>query len=141
MEDCDLLLCADRGTDYALSYGLVPDFVMGDMDSIDPKTLKSINKNNILTAPHEKDYTDTHLAVKKAIEKGCDRIDILCATGLRSDHALANIRLLLYIDKCGSYGRLIDDENTIYLCKKNTVFRKWPEGQSLFYLWIATQKE
>lgn len=122
MKDCDLLLCADRGTDHALSYKLIPDYVIGDMDSIDPKTLEKIKSSKLVVSSPEKDYTDTHLAVEKAIESGCDKIDILCATGLRSDHALANIRLLLHIDKNGATGRIIDDENTMYLCWKRTDF-------------------
>jgi thiamine pyrophosphokinase len=122
IKDCDLLLCADRGTEHALSYNLVPDYVIGDMDSINPKTLEKIKSSKLVVSSPEKDYTDTHLAIEKALESGCDRIDILCATGLRSDHALANIRLLLHIDKKGAAGRIIDDENTMYLCRNRTDF-------------------
>ncbi|MBN1623966.1 MAG: thiamine diphosphokinase [Clostridia bacterium] len=122
MKDCDLLLCADRGTDHALSYNLIPDYVIGDMDSIDPKTFDKIKSSRLVFSSPEKDYTDTHLAVQKALESGCDKIDILCATGLRSDHALANIRLLIHIENSGSKGRIIDDMNTMYLCRDRIEF-------------------
>lgn len=123
MTDCDLLICADRGTDHALYYGLIPDYIIGDMDSIDPLSMESLGNSQIIVSPPEKDYTDTRLAVMKAIEAGCNEIDILCATGLRTDHSLANIRLLLYIDECGTKGRIINDESTIYLCTGRTVLK------------------
>lgn len=130
MEDCDLLICADRGLDHALSYNLVPDYVIGDMDSVNPRILEAAATSKIITSPAEKDLTDTHLAVEKALESGCDRIDILCATGLRSDHAIANIRLLLVIESSGATGRIIDDENTMYLCTGRTLF-KGKEGMTV----------
>jgi len=34
---CDYVLCADRGADYAFKMGIVPDCIIGDMDSISPE--------------------------------------------------------------------------------------------------------
>ncbi len=140
MKDCDLLLCADSGADHAKAYGLVPDYVIGDMDSINPNTIKRIKTSRLLVSQPEKDYTDTHLAVEKAIKSGCDRIDILCATGLRSDHSMANIRLLLYIDRMGSTGRIIDDENIIYICTGKTLFRGM-KGRTVSLMSMACNTE
>ena len=122
IKDADLIVCADKGADYASMYGIVPDIVVGDMDSVDSSSLSRFKKSKIIISPAEKDYTDTHLAVIKALEEGADSIIILCATGLRSDHAMANIRLLLFIDDNGAIGKIIDDENTIMLCTSETVF-------------------
>ena len=140
MKDCDLLLCADSGADHAKAYGLVPDYVIGDMDSSNPNTIKRIKTSRLLVSQPEKDYTDTHLAVEKAIKSGCDRIDILCATGLRSDHSMANIRLLLYIDRMGSTGRIIDDENIIYICTGKTSFRGM-KGRTVSLMSMACNTE
>ena len=116
LSDVDYVVCADKGAMYAADYDIVPDLVVGDMDSVDEASLSLIDKSKILISPREKDYTDTHLAVIKALEKGADQITIICATGLRSDHAIANIRLLLFIDSKGATGKIIDDENIISLC-------------------------
>ena len=116
LSDVDYVVCADKGAMYAADYGIVPDLVVGDMDSVDEVSLSLIDKSKILISPRVKDYTDTHLAVIKALEKGADQITIICATGLRSDHAIANIRLLLFIDSKGATGKIIDDENIISLC-------------------------
>ncbi|MCD6322970.1 MAG: thiamine diphosphokinase [Clostridiales bacterium] len=112
----DYVVCADKGAKYAADYGIIPDLVVGDMDSVDEVSLSGIDKSKILVSPKEKDYTDTHLAVVKALEKGADQITIICATGLRSDHTIANIRLLLFIESKGAVGKIIDDENIISLC-------------------------
>lgn len=118
----DYVVCADKGAMYAADYGIIPDLVVGDMDSVDEVSLLAIDESKILVSPREKDYTDTHLAVIKALEKGADQITIICATGNRSDHAIANIRLLLFIDSKGSEGIIIDDENIISLCTGITEF-------------------
>ena len=47
----------------------------------------------------EKDYTDTELALRRAIDDGADIITIFGATGGRLDHLLANIRILYYAYK------------------------------------------
>lgn len=122
LSDIDYIICADKGAQYATAYGVKPDLVVGDMDSVDQDILLDIEKSKILISPKEKDYTDTHIAVIKALEKDADQITIICATGLRSDHAIANIRLLLYIESKGAIGEIIDDENIISLCTGKTEF-------------------
>jgi len=123
LSDIDYVICADKGAQYASDYGIIPDLVVGDMDSVDGVILANIDKSKILVSPTEKDYTDTHLAVIKALEKGANQITIICATGLRSDHAIANIRLLLFIESNGAEGKIIDDENIISLCTGITEFK------------------
>ncbi len=122
LNEADYIVCADKGAEYADAYGIVPDIIVGDMDSADKSKLSETSLSRIMLSPREKDFTDTHLAVIEAIEKGADDITILCATGLRSDHALANIRLLLFIDENGAIGKIVDDENSILLCTSEIVF-------------------
>lgn len=122
LRDADIIICADKGAEYALRYKVVPDIIVGDMDSIDDTKLSFLKDSIIEISQKEKDYTDTHLAVMKALEKGADTITLICATGLRSDHAIANIRLLLYIDDNAAEGIIADDQNTIFLCTGETVF-------------------
>ena len=44
--------------------------MLGDYDSVDKKIFEKYNGNTkTITYPCEKDYTDTHLALKKAIKK------------------------------------------------------------------------
>ena len=36
----DIVICADGGADAARNLGIVPDIIVGDLDSIQPDTLK-----------------------------------------------------------------------------------------------------
>lgn len=92
----DKTIAVDSGTSYCLERKLTPDFVVGDFDSIDKKTLKKLETKGIpiLRFPEEKDQTDTEIAVQIAIEKGATKISILAGiAGDRIDHMLANVLL------------------------------------------------
>ena len=97
----DFLICADRGYDYAMRLNLTPNYVLGDFDSLNyvPKNAEVVNR--------EKDFSDTELCLKKAIEKGAKQIDIYFALGGRIDHELFNIQLLLLAKKHGVNARII----------------------------------
>ena len=67
--------------------------------------------SNVHRSPVEKDDTDTMLAVKTALERGCDTIYIYGGTGgKRLDHTLANLQTLWYIRRQGARGYLYDDD-------------------------------
>ncbi len=94
----DLIICADRGYSHAKKSGVTPDIVIGDFDSCEDEISGSFEVVRLNT---DKDFTDTLVCADKAIERGCDEIIILSATGGRLDHTLANLYLLSYIsDKC-----------------------------------------
>lgn len=88
----DLLVAADGGTRHALSMGLTPHLVLGDLDSLTPDVERSLP--NVLRYPREKDQTDLELAINYAVEQGCKRLLILAALGGRLDQTLANLCLL-----------------------------------------------
>ncbi len=90
-EHPDLILCADGGYDHAQRAGIVPDFLMGDFDSLSGSVQPGIET---ITFPAEKDDTDTGLCLRAAMERGCDDILIIGGLGGRFDHALANIQLM-----------------------------------------------
>ena len=59
----DYVIAADRGYDSLMAYGVNPDLVVGDFDS-----LGSVPKHpNVIQLPAEKDDTDTQLAVRLAL--------------------------------------------------------------------------
>ena len=92
-----LLLAADRGLDFFLETGLVPDIVDGDFDSLsgDGKAyLESLDHTEIVRLNPEKDDTDTQSTLNLAIRRGAKNILILGATGARLDHIIGNMGLL-----------------------------------------------
>lgn len=111
----DFTICVDKGLEYAESYGIKPQMILGDMDSVNPKVLRKYHKNEINIFPRDKDYTDSEIAVRKAITLGAKDVTITCATGTRMDHTLSNIKLLILLKEKGIKGRIIDSFNTMFL--------------------------
>lgn len=94
----DLLICADGGARYALAWGLPPDIVIGDMDSLDAGELERLASAGarLIRHPSRKDETDLELALAQALREGANEITILGALGGRPDQTLANILLLAW---------------------------------------------
>ncbi len=106
----DLIIAADAGLIYCEKFGVVPDIIVGDFDS-----LGYVPENNeIIKLPVEKDDTDTAFAVRYAVDNGYKKFVIFGGTGgKREDHTFANIALLSYISKTGNIGFLVSGEFTI----------------------------
>ncbi len=87
----------DRGALRLLRWGIKPVLAIGDFDSVTGDELQGLEGKitRIKTYPPEKDYTDTQLGVKFAIQEQADEIEIFGATGGRLDHLLANLFLPL----------------------------------------------
>jgi len=89
-----IFVAADSGLAAVIKAGFKPDWVIGDMDSLeDASLLDAVPQENIIKMKHDKDYTDTELAFSLAVEKGCDNIWIIGGGGGRIDH-LFGIRSL-----------------------------------------------
>ena len=112
-----LILCADGGVKHCLKCGIVPDAIIGDMDSYN----ENVDEDILIKYPVEKDDTDTSLCIKYAIELGCKDIEIFGAIGGRFDHSFANVQLLQYCKENGVNCILYDKEIIFY---KNADFAK-----------------
>ncbi|NMA95628.1 MAG: thiamine diphosphokinase [Clostridiales bacterium] len=131
----DYIICADGGVRHCNEMGLIPNFIIGDMDSAPREILDGYKEAGarIKIVPTEKDDTDTQLAVDKAIEMQPKEIILVGALGDRWDHSYANIMLLYRILKSGIRGHLLDDKNIITL--SNTILHlKGQKGQVLSLL-------
>lgn len=120
LRNCDKLISADRGTNILYKYGINPDIILGDFDSIDKEILKHYKKENVTIEkfPEKKDFTDSFAALSKAIELGADEIAFLGCTGSRIDHMLGNIGLLLRCLQLGIKCYMRDENNLIRLVHK-----------------------
>src|SRR6266849_1085630 len=79
----DLIIAADSGALSALALGLLPAFVVGDLDSLPASVLARVQEqgSQVIPALAEKDETDTELAIDLALERGATRVTILGALG------------------------------------------------------------
>ena len=84
-----LIACADGGLRHARALGLHPDFMISDCDSM-PET----EGDEVIRLKPEKDDTDTQSCLREVFRRGCTEATLVCATGGRIDHMLANLSLL-----------------------------------------------
>ncbi|MEO3945544.1 thiamine diphosphokinase [Gorillibacterium sp. CAU 1737] len=114
----DRLIGADHGAWFLVENGIVPDLAIGDFDSVTAEERHAIEeKSRQMEAcdPIDKDYTDTELAVERAIAGAPSSITLLGVLGTRFDHSLANIHLLVKCAERGVPCRIVDAHNEIAL--------------------------
>ena len=114
----DYIIACDGGYLHAKKSGIKPDLVVGDFDSYHGEIYKNIT---VITAPSEKDDTDTMLAVKLGLEMGIESFLLLGATGGRIDHFLANISTATYIASHGGICEIADKYNRIFAIKDSSI--------------------
>lgn len=117
------LICADSGANCLFNYGIVPHYLMGDFDSIDRSVYEYFTEKecNIEAFNKDKDYTDTKLALLKAIELSASEIVFLGCTGNRIDHTLGNLGFLKECLKLNIKATLKDDKNSVEISNKPLV--------------------
>lgn len=116
----DLLLAVDRGLEATEAIGLTPDLIIGDFDSYrgDRAIEARYPEAQILTFSSVKDWTDTELAIQKAVElsrqsEGEAVIDLYGAFGNRMDHTFANLMLLGSLEQKSPRIRALDPDNEV----------------------------
>lgn len=123
----DMVIAVDRGLEGVKQLGILPHILLGDYDSVKSEVLKEyeeVPQVTCLRYPPEKDYTDSHLAIEKAIQEKATDICILGATGTRMDHSLANMGLLWLCMKAGIKAELVDAHNRIRMMEHRLEIQK-----------------
>ncbi|MGZ3607253.1 MAG: thiamine diphosphokinase, partial [Syntrophales bacterium] len=105
------IICADSGAAYLRAIDMVPNVIIGDMDSLSPDMLEYFKErgSRIIRLPEDKNETDTQLALECAFDVVPDEIYVFGAFGTRIDHTLANVSLLALGLKKGVQIKLIDE--------------------------------
>jgi thiamine pyrophosphokinase len=95
VENYELIVCADGGANIAFSRGIIPDIIIGDLDSIRSDVLKYFKRRKVkFIHDTNQENTDIEKAIDYLIEHGYRRIDIISAGGGRFDHMLGNLSVL-----------------------------------------------
>lgn len=141
IQENDYIICVDGGLRYAHSIGVKPNLVVGDMDTISHKELEDTTEHlnvKVIRYPREKDFTDTHIALLKALELGYKKIIILAALGGRIDHTLANIMLLALPEAISADVRIIEKNQEICLIRNKEELKGVP-GQIVSLLPLSKE--
>ena len=106
----DWIIGANGGAARALDWGLKPNLVVGDMDSLSARHRVELEAQGcqFMVHPRAKDETDLELALTYAADQGAQEIVILGAMGGRLDHSLANVLLLALPTLEGIPIRIVD---------------------------------
>lgn len=112
LKNAPVIIACDGAVKNLHERGFIPNAIVGDLDSIPPELLR-IYADRIHTV-EDQEINDLTKAVRFAHASGYRKLLILGATGLREDHTLGNISLLLeyaplfeQIEMLSDYGRFI----------------------------------
>jgi thiamine pyrophosphokinase len=106
------VVCADGGANVAARLGIRPDLIIGDCDSVMPKTRKQFASVPLLQIT-DQENTDLEKALDYLLKKKIRSIVVLGATGNRADHAFANLSILAKYRK-KLYLSFRDDDGEIF---------------------------
>ena len=114
----DYVIAADRGYDALMAYGVRPDLVVGDFDSLG----HSPTHPNVKVLPVQKDETDTMSAAMVGFKLGYTSFVLVgCLGGDRFDHSVANLNVLLYITNRGGNGVICTEDTKIFVMRTGRV--------------------
>jgi len=92
--DVDLTIAADGGAVVCRKKGLIPDFIVGDLDSCSADIIETFSDSKIIKL-EEQETTDLEKALHIAEEYDPKVIYLISVFGLRTDHALGNLLVLI----------------------------------------------
>ena len=119
-----MIICCDGAIQNLLDFGIEPDFIVGDLDSISEENKTKFA--DIIIHDSDDNTNDLTKAVKFCVENGVETLEILGATGCREDHALGNISLLTeYMDILTSV-KMFTDYGVFTPISKTTTFESFP---------------
>jgi thiamine pyrophosphokinase len=128
LRNAKYLLCCDGAVVKHLGKGRVPDAVVGDLDSL-PMEVKSVFANKLHHFP-DQNSNDLTKSIKFCQERGFKSVAIVGATGLREDHTIGNIALLVGYAQQGMDVVMVTDTG-LFLPMLNSGMVRSFEGQQV----------
>ena len=122
LKSADRIICCDGAANNLIVYGLEPNIIIGDMDSL-ADDIKQKYKDRIVTLK-EQNTNDLTKAVNWGIANNISKFYILGATGKREDHSIANIALLSEYSKIADV-QIISDYGVFKSINKSTKFESF----------------
>lgn len=119
LQSSDYLIAADGGANHLLRMGILPEIVIGDLDSIGEDTLFELTSADVEIKQYseDKDETDLELALRYAVELRPSTVLIVGALGGRLDQTLANLSILTDPTLPGIDIRMDDGVEEVFFCR------------------------
>ena len=129
----DLVVAADGGARYALAAGIVPDLIVGDMDSLGEDLAREMEARGAKLERHpvRKDKMDGHLAVLAARERGATAADFLCAAGGKFGAVFAVPHILLAAERQGLRSSVVADWGRMFVVEAGSRAMEGAVGDSV----------
>jgi thiamine pyrophosphokinase len=105
-EGMSFIVAVDSGAEWCSAAGLIPDLLVGDMDSISPAVRAAFAEQEVeeIALSPEKDASDFELALEEVLRRGYTDLVATNVLGGRLDHELAALGNLA---TCGEQGLAI----------------------------------
>jgi thiamine pyrophosphokinase len=114
------IICADGGANKARAFSIMPDCIIGDLDSITQKTRHYFSSVPIIHNP-DQNSTDLEKVLEYLLVNSFTSATIIGATGDRPDHTIANFSILMkYHRKIGL--QFFDERCTAEIVRKKIHF-------------------
>ena len=111
--DHSFVICADGGYDTARRWGIQPDLIIGDFDSLRSELPEGLE---IIRLAVEKDDPDMMAALRVALERGYrDFVLVGALGGDRFDHTYANLSALQFVATQGGKAMIADGNTKVFL--------------------------
>jgi thiamine pyrophosphokinase len=137
----DLVVAADGGARYALAAGIVPDLIVGDMDSLGEDLAQELEGRGAELERHpvKKDKMDGHLAVLTARERGATAAEFVCAVGGKVGAVFALPHILLAAERLGLRSNAVADWGRMFVVETGSRTVEGTVGDSVSAFPLAGQ--
>ncbi len=117
------IVAADGGANFLYKKRIVPDLIIGDMDSVSIKTVRYYKKLGVrLVRIREQETTDFEKSLNFCISEGFNNVAVLGATSDRPDHTMNNFSVMKRFSKFIDV-RMFSEEFEIFYAGKKTEFK------------------
>jgi len=135
----DYIICADGGANGIVKSGIVPNIILGDLDSITPANLIYFKKKGVeVRKISEQDTTDFEKSLFYILEHNLNNIIVFGAVSSRPDHTLNNFSIMKRYYKILDI-KMIDKEFEIFYIKKIISFES-EVGKTVSFMAMPTVK-
>ena len=132
-EKYDYIICADGGANHAYNMDIIPNYIIGDLDSINKDIVKHYKtyKVKFEQFPTKKNETDSELCIYLSDKLKTKELHLIGALGGRIDHTIANINLLYYIRQMDIVPKIISEYEEIYIASNEEISVQGKKGDTI----------